>query len=68
LARINAEIQEKQSDLDDTRFQHSIDMQSEGYDRLSKDSQKALEDTIKAIEGSAIEQEKIVSLMLNRLE
>lgn len=43
-------------------------MQSEGYDRLSKDSQKALEDTIKAIEGSAIEQEKIVSLMLNRLE
>jgi len=68
LARIKADLAEKREDLDDTRYQHSIDMQQEGYDRLSKDAQKSLDDTLKYVEGNAAAQEQVVSYMLQRLE
>ena len=43
-------------------------MQQEGYDRLSKDAQKSLDDTLKYVEGNAAAQEQVVSYMLQRLE
>lgn len=43
-------------------------MQQQGYDKLSEDTQKTLDDTVKAIQGNADQQEKIVKLMLDRVK
>lgn len=67
LARITAQIAEAQEDLADLRYQHSYDIQTEGYSKLSDDANEALDDAIKRIEGSTAEQEHVVELMLGRV-
>lgn len=43
-------------------------MQQQGYDKLSEDMQKVLDDTIKLIQGNADKQNEIVSLMLDKIK
>lgn len=42
-------------------------MQSQGYDKLSDDANKNLEQTLRYVEGNAQEQERIVSQMLTNI-
>ena len=50
-AKLQAELSEKQEDLQDTLYQHSIELQQEGYDKLSEDMQTALDNAVKLING-----------------
>lgn len=66
-AKLQAELSEKQEDLQDTLYQHSIDLQQEGYDKLSEDMQKSLDDTVKLINGDQKVLNEVAGQMLDLL-
>lgn len=67
LARLRAELAEKESDREELIRNHNIEMQQQGYDQLSQDAQETLDDTLKALEANADKQEAVVNMMLGRL-
>ena len=68
LARLRAELAEKETDHEETLRQHSFDMQQEGYQQLSDDANETLEQTLNAVESNAEKQEEVVNLMLENLK
>ena len=68
LARIRAELAEKEADREELIRNHSFEMQQQGYDQLSEDAQETLDNTLKAIEANTNKQEEVVNMMLGRLK
>lgn len=66
-ARLAAQIKEKQDELDDTRYNHRYDLLNQGYDKLSEDSQEALDKTLRHVAANAQAQEQIVEQMLSKI-
>lgn len=66
-AKLQAELQEKQEDLEDTRFDHLIDTQQQGFDQLSKDMQEALDNAIELINGNQKVLQEVANTMLQQL-
>ena len=66
--KLQAELAEKQEDLNDTLYNHSIDLQQEGYDKLSEDMQKALDNAINAINGKFEALQSTAASMLTQLQ
>ena len=66
LKKIQAEIKEKESDLNDTKRDHRNDLISEGYSKLSDDLNQMLEDTEYEISHNADKQNEIIQSMLNK--
>lgn len=66
-AKLQAELQEKQQDLEDTSFDHLIDTQQQGFDKLSKDMQDALDDAIDLINGNQKILQEVADAMLQQL-
>ena len=67
-AKLQAELAEKQEDMTDTLLEHAIEVQQQGYDKLSEDMQKALDDAIKLINGDQKELLNVAGQMLNQLQ
>ena len=67
-ARLQAQLAEAEEDLQDTIRQHQYEATSEGYDKLSQDSQEALDTTIRQLEANADQQDQIVNMMLDKLK
>lgn len=67
-ARLQAQLAEAEQDLQDTIRQHQYEATSEGYDKLSQDSQEALDTTIRQLEANADQQDQIVNMMLDKLK
>ena len=67
-AKLQAELSEKQEDLQDTLHQHSIDLQQEGYDKLSEDMQQALDNAVKLINGDQKVLQDTANHMLDQLK
>lgn len=67
LRNLEAELEEAQSDLDDTKRQHSIDMQQQGYDSMSDQLNQILEDTEYEITHNAEKQQEVIQSMLNNV-
>lgn len=66
LKKIQAEIKEKESDLNDTKRDHRNDLISKGYDQMSQDLSDLLEDTEYEISHNADKQNEIIQSMLNK--
>lgn len=65
--RLEQQLKEAEEELSDTKRDHALDMQEEGYDGLSADMEQMLEDTEYEIAHSAEKQESIINSMLNRV-
>lgn len=68
LAKLNAQISEAQDNLDDTLHDHEYEFRISGYEDLSKDVQKQLDETIREIEINAELQQQIVNDMLGNIK
>lgn len=66
-AKLEAELKEKEEDLTDTRYEHQVEMQQQGFDKLSDDMQKVLDDAINAVNGNHEELMKVAGAMLMQL-
>lgn len=68
LARLRAQLAEKEADHEETLRNHALEMQQEGYNKLSSDANDALDEALHAIEANADKQEEVVNMMLERLK
>lgn len=66
-ARLEEELREKERDLAETRYDHSYDLQQQGFDKLSEDANKVLDDTIKGISANAQQQTQVVNAMIDEV-
>lgn len=68
LAQLKADLKEKEDDLADTKYEHQLDMESDGYDKLSDDANKALDDTTQAVKSNTELQKSITDSMLKQTQ
>ena len=68
LEQLKADLADKQDDLNDTKYDHKIDMESKGYDNLADQSDKALDSATQAVKTNADMQKSIISNMLNEVK
>ena len=67
VKRLRAELETAQQTLDDTKREHAIDMQQQGYDSMSDQLNQILEDTEYEITHNAEKQQEVVQSMLNNV-
>ena len=67
-AQLQAQLAEAEEDLNETRYDHQIEMQQQGYEQLSEDMQKALDDAVKLINGDQVVLQQTAAQMLGQLE
>lgn len=67
-ARLQSELKDKQQDLSDTRYNHQVDIQQQGYQKLSEDMKQALDEAVRLIQGDAATLQKTTSRMLAQLQ
>lgn len=68
LEQLKADLADKQEDLNDTKYNHKIDMESNGYDDLATKADNALDSATKAVKTNADMQKSIISNMLDAVE
>ena len=66
--RLMAQLQQAQEDLQDTQYNHRVDTINQGYESLSEDAQKNLDDELELLERNADEQERVVNMMLDKIK
>lgn len=67
-AQLQAQLAEAEEELNETRYDHQIEMQQQGYEQLSEDMQKALDDAVKLINGDQAKLQETAAFMLTQLE
>lgn len=67
LKKLKADLAEKEESLADTKREHSVDMQEQGYNTLSDELNQALEDTEYEIAHSSEKQLSVVQSMLSQM-
>ena len=65
--RLQAQLKDSQKDLNKTKKNHENDLINQGYDGMSDDLNKHLEDTLYEITMNSDKQQEIVSQMLNNI-
>ena len=65
--RLRAELETAQQTLDDTKREHAIDMQEQGYDSMSDQLNQILEDTEYEITHNAKKQQEVIQSMLSNV-
>lgn len=68
LEQLKADLADKQEDLEDTKYDHKIDMESNGYDDLATKADNALDSATKAVKTNADMQKSIISNMLDAVK
>lgn len=68
LATLRAQLAEKEEDLNKTRRDHDYEIQQTGYDKMSQDANKVLDDEIARVESNAIAAQGVVKNMLGELK
>lgn len=68
LEQLKADLADKQDDLNDTKYDHKIDMESKGYDNLADQADKALDSTTQAIKTNTDIQKSVISNMLKEVQ
>ena len=67
LARLQAQLKDAQDDMDDTMYQHQIEVRQSGYDQLTEDANEILNDTLKSIDANQAKRMEIVQGQLDLL-
>lgn len=65
--RLEAQLADAESQLEDTRRDHEYDVRKNGYESLSDDLNKELEDTLNDITYNSEKQEEVISNMLGKI-
>lgn len=68
LEQLKADLADKQDDLNDTKYDHKIDMESKGYDNLADQAGKALDSATQAIKTNTDMQKSVISNMLEEVK
>lgn len=68
LEQLKADLADKQDDLNDTKYDHKIDMESKGYDNLADQADKALDSATQAIKTNTDMQKSVISNMLKEVQ
>ena len=68
LEQLKADLADKQDDLNDTKYDHKIDMESKGYDNLADQADKALDSATQAVKTNADMQKSVISNMLKEVQ
>lgn len=68
LEQLKADLADKQDDLNDTKYDHKIDMESKGYDNLADQADKSLDSTTQAIKTNTDMQKSVISNMLKEVQ
>lgn len=66
LKKLKAELAEKEEELADTKRDHEYDMRSQGYDAMSDDLKKLIEDTTYDLNHSADKRLEVINSMLDK--
>lgn len=67
LKKLRQDLKDAQDTLDETKRDHAQDMQEQGYDKMSDDLNKMLEDTEYEIAHNADKQLEIITSMLDKV-
>lgn len=67
VERLRAQLSEAESELDDAKYDHGVQLQLDGYDEMSESADKILEDLLEDLKTNAQLQEQVVSDMLNNI-
>lgn len=68
LEKLRAELADAEDDMSDTMHQHEVDMKNTGYENLSDEANKALDNTLDAVKKNAAFQEAIIGSMLSNVK
>ena len=68
LAKLKAELKDKEEDLADTKYEHQLDMESKGYDDLSEKADDALDNTLKSLKSNTDLQKSVINDMLSEVK
>ena len=67
VERLKAQLSEAESELEDTKYEHTVELQLSGYDEMSASADKILEDLLEDLKTNAKFQEEVVSNMLDNV-
>ena len=67
VARLKAQLSEAEDNLEDTKYQHTVELQLDGYDEMSKSADEMLNDLLEELKNNAQLQEQVVSNMLTNI-
>lgn len=68
LAKLKADLKDKEEDLADTKYEHQLDMESKGYDDLSEKADDALDNTLKSLKSNTDLQKSVIKDMLSEVK
>lgn len=68
LAKLKADLKDKEEDLADTKYEHQLDMESKGYDDLSEKADDALDNTLKSLKSNTDLQKSVINNMLSEVK
>ena len=68
LEKLRAELSDAEDDMADTMHQHEVDMKNTGYENLSESANKALDNTLDAVNKNSAFQEAIIGNMLSNVK
>lgn len=68
LAKLKADLKDKEEDLADTKYEHQLDMESKGYDDLSEKADDALDNTLKSLKSNTDLQKSVINDMLSEVK
>ena len=67
MKRLQSDLREAESELNETKRDHAIDMQEQGYDSMSDQLNQILEDTEYEINHNADKQQEVIQSMLSNV-
>lgn len=67
LAQLQAELSEKEENLEDIRYNHQIEVMQDGYNKLSEDMQNAFDEAVRLIQGDSAKLQQTANDMLSQL-
>ena len=67
VERLKAQLSEAEENLEDTKYEHLVELRLSGYDEMSASADKILEDLLNDLKTNAQLQEQVVSDMLNNI-
>lgn len=68
LAKLKADLKDKEEDLADTKYEHQLDMESKGYDDLSEKADDTLDNTLKSLKSNTDLQKSVINDMLSEVK
>ena len=67
LTQLRAQLKDAQDDMDDTLYQHEIEVRQQGFDQLADDATEILNDTLQKIDGNQEIRNEIIKSQLELL-